>query len=237
MEISPDATIFWHWSVVKLNATLVTTWLNMMLLTGGAALITARLSAGAKLSRWQNLLEVLVEGIESELEAIGLDPPRAFLPFLGTLFIFILFSNLLAIVPGYRPPTGSLSTAAALAGCVFIAIPYWGIKRQGLTGYLKLYIQPSLIMLPFNIIGELSRTLALAVRLFGNIMSGSMIGAILLIVAPLLFPVIMNLLGLIIGVIQAYIFAVLAAVYIAAAVRVEKSREEKSPQEKGALHG
>lgn len=237
MEISPDATIFWQWGIVKLNATIATTWLNMLLLAGGAALITARLSEGSELSRWQNLLEVLVDGIEYELEAIGLEAPRTFLPFLGTLFIFILFSNLLAIVPGYRPPTGSLSTAAALAGCVFVAIPYWGIKRQGLIGYLKLYIQPSVIMLPFNIIGELTRTLALAVRLFGNIMSGSMIGAILLIVAPLLFPVVMNLLGLIIGVIQAYIFSVLAAVYIAAAVRVEKKREKKSPQEKGALHG
>lgn len=232
MEISPDAIIFWQWGLVKVNATIATTWLNMLLLTGAAALITARLTAGAKLSRWQNLLEVLVDGIERELVAIGLESPRTFLPFLGTLFIFILFSNLLAVVPGYQPPTGSLSTAAALAGCVFVAIPYWGIKRQGLVNYLKLYIQPSLIMLPFNIIGELSRTLALAVRLFGNIMSGSMIGAILLIVAPLVFPVVMNLLGLIIGVIQAYIFAVLAAVYIAAAVRVEKKREEK-----GALHG
>jgi F-type H+-transporting ATPase subunit a len=237
MDISPDATIFWQWSVIKLNATIATTWLNLLLLSCGAALMCARLSTGTELSRWQNLLEAIVEGIERELAAIGLDPPREFLPFLGTLFLFILFSNLLALVPGYRPPTGSLSTGAALAGCVFVAIPYWGIKRQGLAGYLKLYLQPSVIMLPFNIVGELSRTLALAVRLFGNIMSGSMIGAILLIVAPLLFPVIMSLLGLIIGVIQAYIFAVLAAVYIAAAVRVEKQREEKTLQEKGAHHG
>jgi F-type H+-transporting ATPase subunit a len=237
MDISPDATIFWQWGVIKLNATIATTWLNMLLLSGGAALITARLTAGAKLSRWQNLLEALVDGIVQELAAIGLEPPRDFLPFLGTLFIFILFSNLLAVVPGYQPPTGSLSTATALAGCVFIAIPWWGIKRQGLAGYLKLYIQPSVIMLPFNIIGELSRTLALAVRLFGNIMSGSMIGAILLIVAPLVFPVIMNLLGLIIGVIQAYIFVVLAAVYIAAAIRVEKKQAEKPQEMKGVSHG
>ncbi len=236
MEISPDATIFWQWGIIKLNATIATSWLNMLLLSCGAALITARLTTGGQLSRWQNLLEVLVDGILRELEAIGLEPPRDFLPFLGSLFIFILFSNLLAVVPGYRPPTGSLSTAAALAGCVFIAVPYWGIKRQGLSGYLKLYLQPSVIMLPFNIVGELSRTLALAVRLFGNIMSGSMIGAILLIVAPLFFPVIMNLLGLIIGVIQAYIFAVLAAVYTAAAIKVEQQQAEKQPQ-KGAFHG
>ncbi len=237
MDISPDATIFWQWGVIKLNSTIATTWLNMLLLSAGAAAITARLSSGAELSRWQNLLEVLVDGMVREMEAIGLEPPRDFLPFLGTLFVFILFSNLLAVVPGYRAPTGSLSTAAALAGCVFVAIPWWGIKRQGLVGYLRLYIQPSVIMLPFNIIGELSRTLALAVRLFGNIMSGSMIAAILLIVAPLVFPVIMNLLGLIIGIIQAYIFAVLAAVYIAAAIKVEKKHEEKPQEKKGASHG
>jgi len=237
MDIGPDATIFWQWGVIKLNATIATTWLNMLLLSAGAAVITARLSSGAELSRWQNLLEVLVDGMIREMETIGLEPPRDFLPFLGTLFVFILFSNLLAVVPGYRAPTGSLSTAAALAGCVFVAVPWWGIKRQGLVGYLRLYIQPSVIMLPFNIIGELSRTLALAVRLFGNIMSGSMITAILLIVAPLVFPVIMNLLGLVIGVIQAYIFVVLAAVYIAAAVQVEKKREEKPQEKKGASHG
>jgi F-type H+-transporting ATPase subunit a len=237
MDIGPDATIFWQWGVIKLNATIATTWLNMLLLSAGAAVITARLSSGAELSRWQNLLEVLVDGMIREMETIGLEPPRDFLPFLGTLFVFILFSNLLAVVPGYRAPTGSLSTAAALAGCVFVAVPWWGIKRQGLVGYLRLYIQPSVIMLPFNIIGELSRTLALAVRLFGNIMSGSMITAILLIVAPLVFPVIMNLLGLVIGVIQAYIFVVLAAVYIAAAVQVEKKREEKPQEKKGVSHG
>ncbi len=230
MEISPDASIFWQWGFVKLNATILFTWLNLVLLAAGSAAITAR--TAAQPSRWQHLQEALVDGIIRELEDIGLKPAREFLPFLGTLFIIILFSNLLSVVPGYKAPTGSLSTTAALAICVFVAIPWWGVKRRGFKGYLQLYIQPSVIMLPFNVIGELSRALALAVRLFGNIMSGSMIAGILLIVAPLIFPVIMNVLGLIIGVIQAYIFSVLAAVYIAAATRVELEREEK-----GASYG
>jgi F-type H+-transporting ATPase subunit a len=227
MEISPDFIIFWKRGAFTLNATILMTWLNLVLLTGGAALVTARLSTGERMSRWQNLLEVLVGGMVREIEDVGLRPARDFLPFLGTLFLFILISNLLAVVPGYRAPTGSLSTTTALALCVFVAVPWWGIKRRGLRGYLQLYIQPSPFMLPFNILGELSRTLALAVRLFGNIMSGAMIVGILLSVAPLFFPVVMNLLGLLIGVIQAYIFVVLAAVYIAAAARAQKEREEK----------
>jgi F-type H+-transporting ATPase subunit a len=105
---------------------------------------------------------------------------------------------------------------------VFVAVPYFGIEEQGVGNYLKSYAKPTLIMLPFNIISELSRTLALAVRLFGNMMSGAMIIAILLSITPLIFPIVMVLLGLLTGMVQAYIFSILAAVYIAAATRVRK---------------
>ena len=124
------------------------------------------------------------------------------------------------MIPGYEPPTGSLSTTAALALCVFVAVPLFGIQDQGLSGYMKSYLQPTLLMLPFNIISELSRTLALAVRLFGNMMSGVMIIGILLTITPFVFPVVMTVLGLLTGMVQAYIFSILAAVYIAAAVRM-----------------
>jgi F-type H+-transporting ATPase subunit a len=237
VEISPDSVVIWSRGAVKVNATILVTWLNMILLAAGAAAITWKLSPGERLSRWQNLLEVLVEGMERQIEEIGLRPPREFLPFLGTLFIFVLFSNLLTVLPGYRAPTGSLSTTAALAFCVFIAIPVWGIRRRGLSGYFRMYLTPTVFMLPFNVIGEVTRTLALAVRLFGNIMSGGMIAAILLTVAPLIFPVVMNLLGLITGVIQAYIFTVLSAVYIAAAVRVQGEGNTTQNSEGGASHG
>ncbi|MGE4491902.1 MAG: F0F1 ATP synthase subunit A [Syntrophotalea sp.] len=228
MEITPDIFIFWQGYGFKLNATIVVTWLNMALLTGGSWLITRRLRSAGGVSRWQNLLEVLVSGMESQIHDMGLTPPREFLPFLGSLFVFVLFSNLLSLIPGYMAPTGSLSTTAALAICVFVAVPLWGIQRRGLAGYLRLYIKPSVFMLPFNLMGEVSRTLALAVRLFGNVMSGSMIAGILLSIAPLFFPVLMQLLGMITGVIQAYIFAVLAAVYIAAAAQLEQQREERA---------
>jgi F-type H+-transporting ATPase subunit a len=143
--------------------------------------------------------------------------PARYLPFIGTLFIFIATANLLTIVPGYEPPTSSLSTTAALALCVFVAVPSFGIAQRGWRSYLKSYIEPTLIMLPFNMISELSRTLALAVRLFGNMMSGTMIIAILLTITPLVFPVAMTMLGLLTGMVQAYIFSILATVYIAAA--------------------
>ncbi|BCA79926.1 F0F1 ATP synthase subunit A [Desulfuromonas sp. AOP6] len=232
MEITPDASIYWQYGFAKLNATILVTWLNMLLLAGGATLITMKLTSGENIGWGQNLLEVIVDNIRKQIEAMGLRPADEFLPFIGTLFLFILFPNILAVVPGYRAPTGSLSTTAALSICVFIAVPVWGIRRQGLLGYLKNYIQPTPLMLPFNVLGELSRTLALAVRLFGNIMSGAMIAGILLSLAPLLFPVLMNILGLITGVIQAYIFAVLATVYLAAAVRVQYDTEEKHHKHK-----
>ena len=133
------------------------------------------------------------------------------------------------MIPGYEPPTGSLSTTAALALCVFVAVPLFGIMDQGVGGYLKSYLEPTFIMLPFNLISELSRTLALAVRLFGNMMSGAMIIAILLTITPLFFPVVMTALGLLTGMVQAYIFSILAAVYIAAATRTRKPSPAPAP--------
>jgi F-type H+-transporting ATPase subunit a len=222
MEISPDNIIFWQWGVIKLNATIVFTWVVMIILVGGSWLVTRSLSTGTTLSPWQNMLEVVVVTVRDQIEEVSQQKAGRYLAFIGTLFIFIAVANILAIVPGYQPPTGSLSTTAALAICVFVAVPIFGVAQQGLRGYLRQYVQPSPIMLPFNIIGELSRTLALAVRLFGNVMSGAMIAGILLAITPLFFPVVMQALGLLTGLIQAYIFAILAMVYIASATRAHE---------------
>ncbi len=158
-------------------------------------------------------------GIRDQIRDIGLEHPEKYLDFVGTLFLFTLLAALCGILPGYEPPTGSLSTTAALAICVFWAVPIYGIKERGIIPYLKRYAEPKVFMLPLNIVSDLSRTLALAIRLFGNVMSGSVIAAILLSVAPLFFPVLMKSLDLLIGAVQAYIFAVLATVYIAAATK------------------
>jgi F-type H+-transporting ATPase subunit a len=234
MEISPDNIIYWQWGPVRLNATILFTWVVMALMVLGSWLVTRNLSTSMEISRGQNLLEVLVDAIRQQIREISQQEPGSYLSFVGTLFLFIAVANLLAIVPGYYPPTGSLSTTAALAICVFVAVPLFGIAQQGLVEYLKEYARPTPIMLPFNIIGELSRTVALAIRLFGNIMSGTVIAAILLSVTPLLFPILLQLLGLLTGIVQAYIFAILAMVYIASATRARQQTEATAqPREKG----
>lgn len=227
IDISPDTIVLLDLGFVTLNATIVFTWLVMALMFFIAWLVTRKLSVEPPLSRSQNLLETIVDYMRSQIREITQDDPDTYLAFSGTLFLFIAVSNLLTIVPGYHPPTGSLYTTAALAICVFFAVPVYGISKMGTVAYFKRYMQPTVFMLPFNIIGELSRTLALAVRLFGNIMSGTMIVAMLLAIVPFFLPVIMQILGLLIGFIQAYIFAVLATVYIASATRVHQVKPEE----------
>ena len=226
MHLSPDAMIFWQHGFFKLNATIVFTWGLMSLLSVGSILITRKLSTDLQRSRWQNLLEIVVTAIEKQIEDVGLSQPRKYIGFLGTLFLFVAMAALCTVIPGYVPPTGSLSTTAALALCVFVAVPLFGIAEQGLGGYLASYTKPTFIMLPFNIISEISRTLALAIRLFGNMMSGTMIIGILLSITPFIFPIVMTVLGLLTGMVQAYIFFILATVYIAAATRARKREPE-----------
>jgi len=227
MELTPDETVFWHYGFVTINLTLVTTWALMLFMVIGSALITRKLKSNIKISRWQCVLEMIVTFINDEIKDIGLSSPEKYISFIGTLFLFIGMSNLLIILPWYTPPTSSLSTTAALALSVFLAVPFYGISTSGFFAYLKTYIKPTFIMLPFNIISQLSRTLALAVRLFGNIMSGVIIVAILLSITPLFIPIVMKALGLLTGMVQAYIFGILATVYIAAAVQESEKKARK----------
>jgi F-type H+-transporting ATPase subunit a len=215
--------IFWQHGIFKLNGTILFTWGLMLVLAVGSKLVTRGISMDLQRSHWQNLLEIVVTGIEKQIKDVGLRNPRIYMGFLGTLFLFVALASLCTVIPGYEPPTGSLSTTAALAICVLVAVPFFGIQAEGPGAYLKSYLEPTILMLPFNIISELSRTLALAVRLFGNMMSGTMILAILLTITPFIFPIAMSALGLLTGLVQAYIFSILAAVYIAAATRGRKS--------------
>lgn len=219
MQISPDQIVYFRHHFWVLNSTIVTTWGLMLAMTVGSWIITRRLSTGTEISRWQNFLELVVSAMKDQIRQIGLENSEKYLDFIGTLFLFILFAALCGILPGYEPPTGSLSTTAGLAISVFVAIPVYGIAERGLGPYLKRYAEPKFFMVPLNIISDLTRTVALAIRLFGNVMSGSVIAGILLSVAPLFFPALMKSLDLLIGAVQAYIFAVLATVYIAAATK------------------
>lgn len=226
MEISPDTKVIWSWGFVNINLTLIFTWGVMVLIVLCAWMATRGLKVHPPLSRWQNIFEAVVTLMRNHIrEIIGPDISR-YLPFLGTLFLFISFSNLLIVIPEYRPPTGSLSTTAALAICVFFAVPIYSIAAQGVLGFLRHYIEPSPLMLPMHILGDFTRTLTLAVRLFGSIMSESMIAGALLAIIPFFLPVVMKMFGLLIGQIQAYIFAVLAAIYIASAAGTHRTHEK-----------
>ena len=151
MTITPDDIVYWQWGVIKINATLLYTWVVMAALVLGARLITRRLSDGAlsgefKISRWQNAMEVIVGAIRGQIREVSRVQANQYLPLIATLFLFIALANLLAIIPGYYPPTASLSTTTALALCVFIAVPWFGIRQQGFLNYLRQYLQPTIFM-------------------------------------------------------------------------------------------
>lgn len=219
MPFGPDARILWEWGAIHLNVTIAATWVLMIVLAGGSWLVTRRISAERGPSRWQLVLELVVDQMRSQIREAGAEDPHPYLAFVGTLFLFIAGAALLAILPGFPLPTASISTTAALAATVFVAIPVFAVTARGWREYLADYVRPTPLMLPFHVVGELSRTLALAVRLFGNMMSGQLVVAIVVSIVPFLFPAVMQGFGLLIGVIQAYVFAMLSLVYVLSAVR------------------
>jgi F-type H+-transporting ATPase subunit a len=227
MTLSPDTIVMFTLWGIPINATIFFTWVVMGVLTVLSMLITRNLRPDVPPNHWRTMLEVIVQGIQGQIEEITEGPSRHLLYFAGTLFLFVAVSNLLLVIPGFEPPTSSLSTTTALAISVLIAVPMFGVASRGLGGYLKTYLEPSFIMLPFNIISEFSRGISLAIRLYGNIMSGAVIAAILLGVAPFFFPVVMDMLGLLTGLIQAYIFAILATVYISSAIATPPSSQSE----------
>lgn len=224
MTLSPDEIVYFTVGPLKVTATLVFTWVTMAVLVFLSWLATRSLKVEGAVTRPQHMAEAIIEFLLNEIKGTMQLDARPYLPFVGTLFLFVALPNLLGIIPGFQQPTGSLTTTAALAVAVLLAVPAFGIARVGLRRYLRSYLEPTPFMLPFTILGEITRTLSLAVRLFGNIMSGTVIVAILMSIAPLFFPVIMQAFGLLVGLLQAYIFAVLAMVYIASAASESDKR-------------
>ncbi len=224
----------WQWGPCEVDLNLLFTWMVMALLVVGSWLLTRRLVVGSAISIRQCVVEGLVEVMAGQIRDVTQQAPRRYLPFIGSLFLFIAVSNILTLIPGFLAPTSSVITTSALAICVFFAVPIYGIADRGWKGYFSQYLRPTPFMLPFHIMGELSRTLALAVRLFGNMMSGAKIAAILLAIVPFLVPIPLTALSLLTGFIQAYIFAILAMVYIASATQAHESPEiaasERDPQ-------
>jgi F-type H+-transporting ATPase subunit a len=208
--------ILFHVGPVPIAQAVVTTWVLMALITLVSWLVMrrARVHPGTA----QAALEVVVETIANQIQAIIRRDPWPFMPLLGTLFIFLIVANLSAIIPGAKAPTAHIETPAALALLVFVAAHAYGIRARGVGDYLKRYVRPSPFLLPLNILSEITRTFSLMIRLFGNMMSHEFVVAIVVFLAGLLLPIPFMLLGILIGIIQAYIFTVLAAVFVGAAV-------------------
>jgi F-type H+-transporting ATPase subunit a len=213
MTHSPlEAGVLFHIAMVPISRTVATTWGLMVVLAVGSWLATRGFSIVP--GSWQAIIETVVVGIEDQISALLNREAGPFLPLLGTLFIFLVVANLCGIVPGVRAPTASIETPAALAAIVFFSVHYYGVRVQGFRGYLKGYLRPNPVMLPFNVLSELTRSFSLAMRLFGNIMSEELVVAIVLALAGLLVPIPFMAFGILVGLVQAYIFSVLAAVYI-----------------------
>jgi F-type H+-transporting ATPase subunit a len=223
MQASPlTSTVLFHLGPVAITRPVVTTWGIMLVLTAACWLVTRRLKALP--DGRQAVLEIVVTGIAAQIEDVIRKDSRPFLPLLGTLFIFLVTANLSGLLPGLEAPTSKLETPAALALIVFFSVHYFGIRARGLRGYLASFAKPKLIMLPLNILSELTRTFSLMLRLFGNIMSGEFIIALIVALAGLFVPIPLMALEILIGIVQAYIFTVLAAVFIGAAADTFEER-------------
>jgi F-type H+-transporting ATPase subunit a len=215
---------------VAITEPVVVTWGIMAALTLASWMATRSLTLTP--SRYQSVLELVVGAIEEQIKATMRVRPKPYVPMIGTLFLFILAANWSSLIPGVDPPTAHLETDAALGLIVFFAIIYFGIRTRGVGGYLKTFAEPTVIMIPLNLIETFTRTFSLIVRLFGNVMSGVFIIGIVLSLAGLLVPIPLMALDLLTGAVQSYIFTVLAMVFIASTAgekRTDESGETDRP--------
>jgi F-type H+-transporting ATPase subunit a len=210
---------------VQLTNTVITTWVVMASIGILAWLTTRRLQI--RPGRPQAMVEAIVLTIEESIRDIAPQHVDQILPFIGSLWIFIVLANLIGLIPGMHSPTRDLSATAAIAFLVFLSVHWYGIRIQGLKNYLLHYLKPSPILLPFNLISEVTRTIAMAVRLFGNMMSLEMIALLVLLVAGFLVPVPILMLHIVEALVQAYIFGMLALIYVAGSLQSQQLTQQK----------
>jgi F-type H+-transporting ATPase subunit a len=211
-----DLAVLFSLGPVAVTSPVVVTWALMLLLGGGSWLLTRRLRIRA--GRAQTALELLVTTLDRQIKDVIADGGAGYLPLLGTLFLFLVTANASGLLPGVKAPTAHLETPAALAAVVFLSVHVSGVRRRGLRGYLREFAQPTIFLLPLNLLSEITRTFSLMVRLFGNVMSGEFVIALVVALAGLIVPIPLMALELLVGLVQAYIFTVLAAVFVGAAV-------------------
>lgn len=224
------AGVLFSFGPLEISETTLTGWGVLLALAGVSALATRRLrlQPGA----FQTAIEGIVSVLEDAIRAVAPQHARLLLPFIGTLWVFLVVANLVGLIPGLHSPTGDLSVTAALALLVFLSVHWYGIRINGLRRYLRHYLLPNPVLLPFHLISEITRTLALAVRLFGNIMSLEMAALLVLLVAGFLAPVPILMLHVVEALVQAYIFGMLALVYIAGGIQAQELKQQKDPEER-----
>jgi len=215
MELEPGV-VFVMWGV-PVTITVVTTWGLIAVLSGLA--VVARRNIHERPAHWQAVAQYGLSALQRMLTEVTGAQGEQYVPLVGTVALFILLANLISVLPFIEAPTADINTPFALAVIVFFSVHYYGIRELGVWTYLKKFAQPVWVLLPINILGNVTRTLSLAVRLFGNMISHQIIVAILLVILPLVVPVLLEIFGLFVGVLQAYIFTILTIVYIGGAVR------------------
>ena len=213
---------------LTITSTVVVTWGIMLALWLACMVATRRLSSEP--SSLQVVLEGVVSAIEDAIRLVLPEQTGKVLPFIASLWIFVVAANLVSLIPGVRSPTGDLSITVALAILVFLAVHWYGIRENGLINYLRHYMSPNPILLPFHLISEISRTVALAVRLFGNIFSLQMASLLMLLVAGFLVPVPVLMLHIVEALVQAYIFGMLALIYIAGAIQSQQLKQHRKKE-------
>jgi F-type H+-transporting ATPase subunit a len=210
---------------VVITSTVVTTWVIMAVIWLLAWLVSHRLHIEP--GPVQTTVEGIVSSIEDAVTAVAPQHARQIMPFIGSLWVFLVVANLSGLIPGVHAPTRDLSATTALAIVVFLSTHWFGIRIQGLKAYLRHYLTPSPILLPFHLISEITRTVALAVRLFGNMMSLEMAALLILLVAGFLAPVPILMLHIVEALVQAYIFGMLALIYVAGGIQSQQLRQQK----------
>jgi len=218
-----EAVVLFQLGPLAITSIVVTTWGIMLVLGLSCWLATRNLTLDP--GPLQTLLEGVVSAIEATIENVLPGRAQLLLPFIGTLWIYILCANMVGLIPHLHGPTGFLSVTAGLALLVFLSVHWFGVRNEGLRRYIRHYLSPSPIMLPFHLISEVTRTVALAVRLFGNIMSLEMAALLVLLVAGLLVPVPLLMLHIVEAMVQAYIFGMLALIYVAGAMQSQQNLE------------
>ncbi len=222
------ATVVFQLGPLQVTSTTVTTWVIMLVcgLLAWAGSRRLRMAPGL----FQTAVEAVVALMEDQIRQVAPQLTSELLPFIGTLWIFLLVANLSGLLPGVASPTQDLSLTAALAVVVFLSVHWFGIRTRGAAAYFRHYLKPTPLLLPFELISEVTRTVSLAVRLFGNMMSLELTALLVLFVAGFLVPIPILMLHIVEALVQAYIFGMLALIYVAGGLEAQAERQTERSQ-------